>query len=249
MSLGPGEADLMTPEARRALELAEVVVGYSGYVDLVNPEFLQGKEVLSTGMRGEVERAGLAVDRAASGRNVAVVCSGDAGVYAMAGLLLEVMEARGLVQEGPEGLDFAVVPGVSALNAAAALLGAPLMHDFASISLSDLLTPWETIEKRLDAAASADFVICLYNPRSTRRADHLGRALEIVGRHRSPETPVGAVKRAYRTGQEVRVFRLDAVDQDFVDMRTTLIVGNSATRTAGRFLLTPRGYHQRYDVS
>ena len=245
VSLGPGEADLMTPEARRSLEMAEVVVGYSGYLELVNPEFLQGKKVRSTGMRGEVERAGYAVDAAASGQNTVVVCSGDAGVYAMAGLLLEVMEARGLL----DTVDFAVVPGVSALNAAAALLGAPLMHDFAAVSLSDLLTPWEVIEKRLDAAAGADFVICLYNPRSTRRADHLARALALIARHRAPETPVGAVKKAYRAGQEVRIFRLDAVDHDFVDMRTTLIVGNSATRKAGRFLVTPRGYHQRYDVS
>ncbi len=245
MSLGPGEADLMTPEARRALEMAEVVVGYSGYVELIKPEFLRGKEVRSTGMRGEVERAGFAVDEAEAGRNTVVVCSGDAGIYAMAGLLLEVMEARGLTEK----LDFAVVPGVSALNAAAALLGAPLMHDFASVSLSDLLTPWEIIEKRLEAAAEADFVICLYNPRSTKRTDHLPRALEIIARHRKPDTPVGAVKKAYRTGQEVRVFRLDQVDLDFVDMRTVLIVGNSATRRAGRFLVTPRGYQQRYDVS
>ena len=244
VSLGPGDESLLTPAARAAIERADVVAGYRGYIDLVPPALLEGREVISTGMMGEVERAKAAIESARAGRRTVMVCSGDAGIYAMAGLLMEILEAENLLDEVP----FEVVPGVAAFTAAAALLGAPLMHDFASVSLSDLLTPWEVIEKRLRLAGEADFVIAIYNPRSKKRSDHLQKALEIIAGSRAPETPVGVVGRAYREGQTVRVTTLAAVDPQGVDMQTVLLVGNSATRIAGGRILTPRGYHRKYDI-
>jgi precorrin-3B C17-methyltransferase len=244
VSLGPGDASLLTPAAREAIAGAEVVAGYKGYIGLVPPELLEGREVISTGMMGEVERARAAVAAARAGRRTVMVCSGDAGIYAMAGLLLEILEAEGLLDAVP----FAVVPGVPAFAAAAALLGAPLMHDFASVSLSDLLTPWEVIEKRLRLAAEADFVIAIYNPRSRKRDDHLDRALAVIAESRAPQTPVGVVGRANRPGQSVTLTTLDAVDTAAVDMQTVLLVGNSATRAAGGRMLTPRGYHRKYEM-
>lgn len=244
VSLGPGDETLLAPAAREALVRADVVVGYKGYIELLGAELLEGKEVFSTGMTGEVERINKAVDCAAEGRFTTVVCSGDAGIYAMAGLMLETLEARGLAGR----VDFEVVPGIPAFAAAAALLGAPLMHDFASVSLSDLLTPWETIEKRLRLATQADFVLAIYNPRSRRRSQHLHKALEIIGSVRSAETPVGLVKRANRPGQEVAVTTLAAFDPERVDMQSILIIGNSTTRMVEGKMLTPRGYHTKYTV-
>lgn len=245
VGLGPGDPGLLCPLARAALASASAVVGYSGYLDLLEPEVLEGREVVSTGMTGEVERAGRAVDLALAGRAVAVVSSGDAGIYAMAGLVLEVLEERGLLERVP----CEVVPGVPALAAAAALLGAPLTHDFACVSLSDLLTPWEVIERRLDAAAGADFVLVLYNPRSKRRADHLERALAVIARHRGPDTPVGVVCRAFRPGQRAEIARLADVDCGGVDMQTIVVVGASSSRAAGGRMLTPRGYAGKYDLA
>jgi precorrin-3B C17-methyltransferase len=233
---------LLTPAARWAIEEADVVAGYKAYIELVPEEMLEGKIVVSTGMMGEVDRARQAVEHARAGRRTVMVCSGDAGIYAMAGLLMEVLESEKLLETVP----FEVIPGVAAFNAAAALLGAPLMHDFASISLSDLLTPWERIEQRLQAAASADFVIAIYNPRSRKRSDHLREALDIIARFRRPNTPVGMVRKAYRVGQFLEAVPLCKVDVDKVDMQTVLIVGNSATRLVGGRMLTPRGYHRKY---
>ena len=249
VGLGPGDAALLPPLARAALLRARAIVGYKGYIGLLEPEVLAGRQVLSTGMTGEVERCNAAIDLACSGVETAVVSSGDAGVYAMAGLVLELVEARGLGQ----GLDVEVVPGIPALCAAAALLGAPLMHDFAVVSLSDLLTPWEVIERRVTAAAGADFVIVLYNPRSGRRVSHLPRALQAIAAHRSEATPVGLVKRAYRPGQEVVVTSLKGLDPEAVDMQSILVVGNSSTRLVagprGQRMLTPRGYAGKYGLS
>jgi precorrin-3B C17-methyltransferase len=244
VSLGPGDVSLLTPAARQAIEEAAVVAGYKGYIELIPEEMLEGKTVISTGMMGEVDRARQAVEHARAGCKTVMVCSGDAGVYAMAGLLMEVIESEGLLHE----VSFEVIPGVAAFNAAAALLGAPLMHDFASISLSDLLTPWERIEQRLRAAAEADFVIAVYNPRSRKRSDHLREALDIVGRFRDPATPVGVVRKAYRPGQRVEAVPLKDVDVERVDMQTVLIIGNSATRMVDGRMLTPRGYHRKYDL-
>lgn len=224
----------MTAQAREALEQAEVVVGYSTYIHLAAP-FLAGKKVLSSGMRRETERAQKAVEMALAGYNVVVVSSGDPGVYGMAGPVLEA---------APEDLDVRVIPGVTAASAAAALLGAPLMHDFAVISLSDLLTPWETIARRLEAAAVADFVIVLYNPRSRSRDEHLLLARNIILAHRQAETPLGLVKNCGRAGQEVILTTLGDVDITLADMFTTVVVGNSRTRVAGGKMITPRGYGQ-----
>jgi precorrin-3B C17-methyltransferase len=244
VSLGPGDESLLPPAARNAIESADVVAGYKGYMELVNPALLKGKEVISTGMMGEVERARLAIESARLGKRTVMVCSGDAGIYAMAGLLLEMLDAENLLEE----ISFEVIPGVAAFNSAAALLGAPLMHDFASVSLSDLLTSWEVIEKRLRLAAEADFVMAIYNPRSKKRGGHLQKALDIIGESRNLNTPVGVVGRAYRDGQSVKIVTLGTVDPELVDMQTVLIVGNSATRMAGGRMLTPRGYHRKYEI-
>ncbi len=244
VGLGPGDASCLSPLASRALAAADAIVGYSAYLELVPGEFLAGKEVIGTGMTGEVARCERAIEAALSGLDVAVVSSGDAGVYGMAGLVLEMLEARNLT----ERLDFSVVPGIPAVMAAAALLGAPLMHDFAVISLSDLLTPWELIEKRLHAAAGADFVIALYNPRSKRRKSQLERAVSIICDHRSGDVPAGLVRRAYRPNCEVRVFPLKKLDFEAVDMLSILLVGNTQTRIVGQRMLTPRGYAGKYGL-
>jgi len=244
VGLGPGDASLTAPRASEALARAGVVAGYATYLDLIPAGMLAGKRIISTGMMGEVERCSQAIEAALAGEETVVVSGGDAGVYGMAGLVLELLETRGLL----EALVFEVVPGIPALAGAAALLGAPLTHDFACVSLSDLLTPWELIEKRLAGAASADFVLVLYNPRSRRRAGLLARALEIIGEHRPPGTPVGIVRQAFREGQSVRVDTLGTVDPEAVDMLTLVVVGNSLTRRAGRFMLTPRGYAGKYGM-
>ncbi|WP_321404997.1 precorrin-3B C(17)-methyltransferase [Maridesulfovibrio sp.] len=244
IGLGPGDMKLLAPQALQAIKDADAVVGYTGYVKLIPQELLEGREVLSTGMMAEVERCRKAVEASVAGRNVVMVCSGDPGIYAMAGLVMELLEAEDLFDK----ISFEVVPGIPAFTAAAALLGAPLMHDFASVSLSDLLTPWEKIEKRLEAAASADFVIAIYNPRSRKRAGHLGEAVEILRKFRSGNTPLGIVNRAYREGQKVKVVTLDTLDVNDVDMQTVLIVGNSSTREVAGKMLTPRGYANKYDI-
>lgn len=237
VGLGPGGADDMTGRARSALGACDVIVGYPVYVDLVRDEF-PGKEVLTTPMRKEVERCRMALEAAYGGRTVAMVCSGDAGVYGMAGLLFE------LAGEFP-GVSIEVVPGVSAANGGAAVLGAPLMHDWCTISLSDLLTPWETIERRLVAAAEADFVISLYNPSSHKRPDYLKRACDILLAHKDPATVCGTVRNIGRAGEEARVMSLSELRDTPVDMFTTVFVGNSQTVEIDGRMVTPRGYLQR----
>lgn len=245
VGLGPGDPALMAPLAAQALALAEVVAGYGTYLDLIDPDVLAGKRIISTGMTGEVERCSQAVEAALSGRETVVVSGGDPGVYGMAGLVLEILEKRGLLDVVP----LEVTPGIPALAAAAALLGAPLTHDFACVSLSDLLTPGECIEARVEAAARADFVLVIYNPRSRRRQGVLARALELVRAHRDPGTPVGLVRQAFRPGQSVSVSRLDAFDVTAVDMLSIVVVGNSQTRLAGGRMLTPRGYAAKYGLA
>ncbi|MDD2336273.1 MAG: cobyric acid synthase [Geobacteraceae bacterium] len=234
VGLGPGNLKNMTFEAREAIESADTVVGYKTYLDLIKP-LLKGKEVVSSGMTKEVERCREALRLAAEGRTVALVSSGDAGVYGMAGLVLELSP--------PDEVEVVIVPGVSAVQAAAAVLGAPLMHDFAVISLSDLLTPWELIEKRLPAAAAADFVVALYNPRSKGRVRHIPRAWELLLACRSPQTPVGIVRNACREGEEKILSTLAGMPLDSIDMFSLVIVGNSSTYVdeQGR-MVTPRGY-------
>lgn len=238
VGLGPGEAGLMTGQARDALRQADVVIGYEGYFAWVT-DLVHSKECLALPLTQELARAHLAVDRALAGQAVCVISSGDAGIYGMASLVLEVIAQR---QADPLLDEVLVVPGVSAVNACAALLGAPLGHDFAVVSLSDLLTPWALIEKRLTAVAEADFVLVLVNPRSARRHWQYARAQELIAARRAPETPVGVVRNAYRPDQAVAVTTVAGMAQARVDMLTTVIVGNSQTRCFQSRLVTPRGY-------
>jgi precorrin-3B C17-methyltransferase len=231
------------------------VVGYHTYIDLIAP-LIAGKEIVRTGMMREVERAEAALEAALQGRRCAIVSSGDAGIYGMAGLVLELCRLRTVPirllhdpNGAPGGLTIEIVPGIPALAAGAALLGAPLTHDFAAISLSDLLTPWPQIEVRLDAAARADFVIVLYNPRSKRRQDHLAQACAVIARHRAPATPVGVVTGAMRPNQRVALTSLEALPDAAVDMQTTLFVGNSTTQVYRGCMITPRGYARKYSVA
>lgn len=238
VGLGPGDSSLLTPQAAHCLEQARTIVGYPLYVELVPPRYLEGKTVLTSGMRHEIDRCTAAIDAALGGSPTAVVCSGDAGIYGMSGLVLELLEQRGLL----DTITLEVVPGIPAVCAAAALLGAPLMHDFACVSLSDLLTPWEAIEQRLHAAFSADFVLALYNPRSRGRDWQLGHAMDIARSYRAPDSPVGLVRKAYRPDQQVTVCPLRDFDPAHVDMLSLVIVGNSSSRMVGQHILTPRGY-------
>ena len=237
VGIGPGSYEDMTIRADAALRACDAIVGYPVYVDLVRDRY-PGKELHSTPMTREAERCQLALELARSGKTVAMVCSGDSGIYGMAAL---VYELRGEAQE-PE---IQVVPGLTAACSAAAVLGAPLTHDFAVISLSDRLTPWETIVKRLTAALEADFVCVIYNPRSRGRPGHLDHALELARRFRTGDCPVGLVRQAYRPGQSVSVHRLDAFDAAQVDMLSLLIIGNNESRSVGSYMLTPRGYARK----
>jgi precorrin-3B methylase len=279
---GPGGAEHITPRALWAIRASDVVVGYDTYLRQIK-DLIRDKETVATAMTGEVDRCRRAVELAEEGRIVSVVSGGDPGIYAMAGLVHEILlERRSLrarpreaqsreaqsikppllpprdIPIEPPGIE--VIPGISALNACAARLGAPLMHDFAAISLSDRLTPWETILKRLEAAAAADFVIVLYNPKSKGRALHVEKARRIILKHRPPGTPVGIVRAAMRPDESVVVTDLDNMCGFDMDMQTTVIIGNSKTIAAdvpgmsgisgapGRAMITPRGYADKYDL-
>ena len=266
IGLGPGLRSYMAAEALEALEAAEVALGYKTYLDLVE-DLLRDKTVVSSGMRKEVERCQAAIEYALAGRNVALISSGDAGIYGMAGLVLDICRERGVdvlewetasgdglkpcLKEDPKrprSFFLRVIPGIPAFNAAASLLGAPLMHDFAAVSLSDHLTPWEVIEKRLNAVAEADFVLALYNPRSKSRPDLLEKARQILLRRRSAETPAGIVRRAMREGQWRCVTTLGDLPVDEVDMQSVIIVGNSRTYVWKGWMVTPRGYLDKYSI-
>ena len=241
VGFGPGDRRHMTIEAQEAMQSADVIVGYSGYNALMKP-FFPDKEYIETGMRGEVKRCEEAVSLAENGKNVALICSGDAGVYGMAGLLLEILERRGKIDE----IDVEVVAGVTAALAGAALLGAPLGHDLAFISLSDLLTPWELIEKRLLAAGEADFCIALYNPSSRGRKDHLRRAANLLLQVRGGDTPCGIADRIGREGESIRILTLRELPDAETDMQSVVLIGNSGTRRIGNYLVTERGYLKKY---
>ena len=234
VGIGPGAYDEMTLRACNALKNSELIVGYSAYIDLIRAYFPE-KEFYATPMRGEAARCRYALEMAAAGRRTAVVCSGDAGVYGMAGL---VYELRG-ESETPE---IVVVGGLTAACTGAALLGAPLTHDFALISLSDLLTPWEKIEKRLECAAEADFAICLYNPSSKKRHDYLMRACDIMLKHKNADTVCAVAKNIGRDGEEYAIMSLAELRNYSADMFTTVFIGNSMTKNIGGKMVTPRGY-------
>ena len=231
VGIGPGRPEEMTLRAAKALEACDVIAGYGVYVELVKPLF-PDKEYVVTPMRREVERCRLAIESASAGRTTAVISSGDAGVYGMAGLICEMAG----------DVDVEIVPGVTAALSGAAALGAPLGHDFAVISLSDLLTPWEKIERRLALAAEADMCVALYNPASKRRADHLRRACDILMRHASPDTVCGVARNIGRAGEETAIMMLSELKEYPADMFTTVFVGNSQTKAIGGRMVTPRGY-------
>ena len=237
IGIGPGGADQMTPRARQAIEHSDIIAGYTTYIDLVRP-LIGDKEILQTPMKKEIDRCKLARDAALTGKTVSMICSGDAGVYGMAGLMYEVCEQH------PD-MDIEVIPGITAACGGAAVLGAPLIHDFAVISLSDLLTPWEKIQKRLDFAAQADFCICLYNPSSHKRADYLQKACDILLKSKSPETPCGTVRNIGRDGERGEIYTLAQLRDTKVDMFTTVIISNSQTRVINGKLVTPRGYENK----
>ena len=243
VGFGPGAQEHMSYRARSAIAEADVVIGYSTYVKLVH-DLLEGKEVIRKGMTEELDRCNEAWEHARQGKTVAVISSGDIGVYGMAGPTYEV-----LLQSGwrpGSGITVEVVPGATALSACAALVGAPLTHDFCSISLSDLLTPWPVIARRLDAAARADFVVALYNPRSGRRTGQIVEARRILLKHRSPETPVAVVKSAYRKKQSIQLTTLAQMADCDIGMLTTVLIGNSSTFIDEGLMITPRGYANKY---
>lgn len=234
VGIGAGSADGMTYEARKVLENADVIVGYTVYADLVK-KLLPDKEYFTSAMKQERERCEKAVEMAAQGRKVAVICSGDAGVYGMASLVHEVAAEF-------EDIEVCVVAGVSAMLSGGALVGAPLGHDFAVISLSDLLTPWEKIEKRLECAAIGDFAICLYNPSSKKRRDYLQKACDIILKYRDTKTVCAAAKNIGRDGEEYTVMTLGELRDYHANMFTTVFIGNSQTRKIKGKMVTPRGY-------
>jgi len=259
---GPGSVEHITPYAQKAIRNSDVIVGYGTYLELIK-ELIEDKEIVSTGMTQEIERCKKAVELAMNGKTVAVISGGDPGIYAMAGLVFELLKDRNAlcvmryalknknasrVTHHVSRVDVEVIPGISALNACAARLGAPLMHDFASISLSDRLTLWELIEKRLDAAAKADFVIILYNPKSKGRAKHIDRAMEIILKCRKPETPVGIVKGAMRGDERIIITDLKNMLEHDIDMQTTVIIGNSQTFVWNERMITPRGYEKKFKI-
>lgn len=245
VGIGPGSHDHMTHRARAAIAEADVVVGYVTYIKLV-ADLLEGKEVVRKGMTEELDRAVHALERAREGKKVALISSGDAGVYGMAGPTYEVLFQAGWTPESDVSVE--VVPGASAINACAALVGAPLTHDFCSISLSDLLTPWPVIARRLDAVAASDFVVALYNPKSGRRTQQIVQAQALFLRHRRPDTPVAVVKSAYRKRERVEFTTLAHMNECEIGMLTTVLIGNSHTFVRHGLMVTPRGYANKYDL-
>ena len=237
MGIGPGGLEHLTPKAKGIIDEAQVIIGYKTYLDLIEP-LLMGKEVISSGMRQERDRCARAIGLAASGKIVALISGGDPGIYGMAGLVFELASST-----PPDRLPlFEVIPGIAALNACASRLGAPLMHDFASISLSDLLTPREVIEKRLEAASAADFVIVLYNPKSKARTEQIVKARDIVLKYRHGNTPVGIVRHATRADETITITTLSKMLSNNIDMQSIVIIGNSKTFVWQGLLVTPRGY-------
>jgi len=243
VGIGPGAEAHATPAALRAISEAELVVGYTTYIKLVR-HLLEGKEIVRTGMTEEISRARVAIERARDGSTVALISSGDPGVYGMAGLVFQVL--RDLGWKRGESPELRIIPGVTALNSCASIVGAPLVHDFCAISLSDLLTPWQIIERRIEAAASADFVIGLYNPASGRRTKQIVAAQSIIRRYRAGETPVALIKSAYRKLQHAVLTDLNHLLDYEIGMLTTVLVGSSNTYLFEGYMVTPRGYSNKY---
>jgi precorrin-3B C17-methyltransferase len=246
IGFGPGSFEHMTNRAQEAIQESDYIIGYKTYVELIE-NLLTDQEIISTGMSEEVSRAQAAVRLAEEGNIVAVISSGDAGVYGMAGLVYEVLIEKGWKEE--TGVSVEVIPGISAINSCASLLGAPIMHDACTISLSDHLTPWDLIEKRIEAAAQADFVVALYNPKSGRRTRQIQEAQRILLHYRSPETPVGLVKSAYRESEKIVITDLAHMLDYDIGMLTTVVIGNSSTFFYDNKMITPRGYQRKYTLN
>ena len=240
VGLGPGGKEMMTEEAICAIEKSDVICGYTVYVDLITSMFPE-KETFTTPMKKEIDRCKWALETAQSGKTVAMVCSGDSGVYGMAGLLLQLLHSY-------KDVEVEVVPGITAAISGAAVLGAPVGHDFCVISLSDLLTPWDLIVKRLELAAEGDFITCLYNHRSKKRIEHLTTACNIMLKHRSEDTVCGWVKNIGREGEEYRICTLKELDNEPIDMFTTVFIGSSQTKLVDGKMVTPRGYEKHEDM-
>jgi len=231
VGIGPGGRENMTFKAVEVIKKCDCIVGYTPYIDYLG-ELVEGKQLFSTGMKGEIERCKAAIEMVREGKATAIISTGDAGLYGMAGPILELAD----------DIEVEIIPGVTAAFSAASELGSPIMHDYASISLSDLMTPWEVIEKRLENAAEADFVITIYNPKSKGRKNHLERAIELILNHRDGNTPVGIVKNSGRPNTQIIITTLDGLDYESVDMLCVLIIGNSNTYTKDNKIITPRGY-------
>ena len=245
VGIGPGSNDHMTARARAAIAEADTIIGYVTYIRLV-ADLVVGKEIIKKSMTEELDRAIESLARAREGKKVALISSGDAGVYGMAGPTFEVLFLAGWTPDSD--IEVEIVPGASALNTCAALVGAPLTHDFCAISLSDLLTPWPTIARRLDAVAYADFVVALYNPKSGRRTQQIIEAQRLFLRHRDPQTPVAIVKSGYRPKQRIEFTTLEKMNECDIGMLSTVLIGNSNTFVKHGLMVTPRGYANKYAV-
>ena len=235
VGIGPGNKEYMTLEALETIKKCDIIIGYKTYINLIK-DLVSGKYILENGMRQEVDRCTRALDLSSKGHKVALISGGDSGVYAMAGLVYE------LNSKLDKREDIRVVQGITSSISAAASLGAPLMHDFCQISLSDLMTDWSLIEKRIELASRADFVICIYNPKSKGRPDHLETAFNIIREYKPATTPVGIVKNAGRSNEEKYIMTLASMDFEICDMSTMIIVGNKETFIDGDIMITPRGF-------
>lgn len=236
VGIGSGNKENMSFACYETIRKSDVIVGYDKYIDQIK-DMIQDKEIYSSSMMKEIERSKKAIEYARNGKIVSVVCSGDSGVYAMAGLIMELAE---------EDIDIRVIPGITSSILAASLLGAPLMHDYCSISLSDLMTPFDIILKRVELASMGDFVITIYNPKSKKRSEHLKKAVDIMLKYKSKDTVVGIVKKAYSKEQEMSICTLNTIDYDFVDMNSIVIIGNSTTYLKNDKMITQRGYERKY---
>src|SRR5574338_1201151 len=247
VGVGPGHNDHMTFRAKQVIEESDTIVGYETYVDLV-ADLIEGKDVYRYAMTQEVERARQCIELAESGKIVSLVSSGDPGIYGMAGLIYEILAEGGWDRKS--GLHVEIIPGVSSLNSCAALVGSPLMTDFAVVSMSDLLVPWEIITKRVEAAAQGDFVIVIYNPASKKRIHQLQDTRKILLKYRSPNTPVAIVKGAYRESQTIVITDLENMEAhaDKLGMISTVIIGNSSTYNFKNLMINPRGYTSKYNL-
>lgn len=235
VGIGPGSRDYITPAVIKAIKASDIVVGYENYISLIE-DLLNGKKVIKNGMKGEIERVKVAINYVMQGHNTSLISRGDPGVYGMAGLVIELCKRMKI------SIDVEIIPGITAANAAAALLGAPLMCDYAVISLSDLLVSWEKIRFKLISIAKSDFVAVIYNPKSKKRTEQIKEAKEIFLKYRSPDTPVGVVKDAFSTGETVHISKLSEFLELNIDMRTVVIIGNSISDIYKNWFYTKRGY-------